>query len=272
MGTAATVPVGANENAGYVAFGDDSQFKNTLAYAFAIVRRARLRAIEGRIGVLKERFRIPKDMPLHCRVLFSGQQRQKAGLGRLTLKDVQSIVARVVTIMNQGPVLVRYSIGDLAEFGVALGNEVEMQHESDGSTVKLPVKKDPKGFLGLLMQACFAVPPDGSQGPPASDCKIVVSEDSTMVEFIGPKRRRADGMYSGFSDIGAPDGRVFQLQPSIVPAAGQPLLQLADIAAYICSHSMDDSPENAFFREQRDRFRYWSRSMLAANPALQPTR
>lgn len=174
--------------------------------------------------------------------------------------------------MNQGPVLVRYSIGDLAEFGVALGSELEMQHESDGSSVKVPVKMDPKGLLGMLMQACFAVPPDGSQGPSASDCKIVVSEDSTMVEFIGTKRRRADGMYSGFSDIGAPSGRVFQLQPSSVPAASQPVLQLADIAAYICSHSMDDSPENAFFREQRDRFRYWSRGVFAANPALQPTR
>ena len=272
MGTAATVPVGANENAGHIAFGDDSQFKDTLAYAFAIVRRARLRAIEGRIGVLKERFKIPKDVSLHCRVLFSGQQRQKTNLGHLTPQDVQSIVARAVTIMNQGPVLVRYSVGNLAEFGVALGSELEIQYESDGSTIKVPVKMDPKGLLGMLMQACFAVPPDGSQGPPASDCKIIVSEDSTMVEFIGPKRRRADGMYSGFSDIGAPNGTVLQLQPSIMPAAGQPLLQLADIAAYICSHSMDDSPENAFFREQRERFRYWSPGVFAANPALQPTR
>lgn len=266
MGTAKTVPAGANENASYIAFGDDSQFKNTLAYAFVIVRRVRLRAIEGRIGVLKEKFKIPKEVPLHCRILFSGQQRQKVGLGHLTPQDAQSIVAHAVTIMNQGPVLVRYSIGDLAEIGVALGSELEMQHDSDGSIVKVPVKMDPKGLLGLLMQACFAVPPDGSQGPSASDCKIVVSEDSTMVEFIGAKRQRADGMYSGFSDIGAQSGQVYQLQPSSVPAASQPVLQLADIAAYICSHSMDVSPNNAFFREQRDRFRYWSRAVFAADP------
>lgn len=267
MGTAATIYVGAGENARYVAFGDDSQFKDTLVYSFIIVRRTRLRAVEARIAILKERFRIPKDGILHCRVLFSGQQRQKAGLGHLTPQDVQSIVARAVTIMNQGLVLVRYSVGDLAEFGAALGSEIEMQHESDGSTVKVPVKLDPKGLLGMLMQSCFAVSPDGSQGPPASECKIFASEDSTMVEFIGSKRRRADGMYSGFSDIGAPVGQVFQLQPEIVSAASQPLLQLADITAYICSHSTDDSPENTFFREQRDRFRYWSGGTFAANPA-----
>lgn len=271
MGTASTIPVGASDKASYLAFGDDSQVRDTLVYAFALVRRTRLGAVEARIAALKERFKIPNEIVLHCRVLFSGQQRQKAGLSHLTPQDVRSIVARAITIMNHGSVLVRYSVGDLSKFGSTIGSELEMQHESDGSTTKLPVKLDPKGLLGMLMQACFAVSPDGSQGPPASECKVFVSEDSTMVEFIGAKRRRADGMYSGFSDIGAPSGQVFQLQPTIVSAASQPLLQLADIAAYVCSHSVDDSPENAFFREQRDRFRYWSRAVFAANPALQPT-
>ena len=93
-----------------------------------------------------------------------------------------------------------------------------------------------------------------------------------MVKFIGPKRSRADRMYSGFSDIGAPGGSVFQLQPTVVKSCSHPLLQLADIAAYICSHSLDDSNENAFFREQRGRFKYWSRAVFVANPALQPPR
>jgi len=172
--------------------------------------------------------------------------------------------------MNDGPVLVRYAVGNVADFRAAMGTDLEMQHESDGSTTTLPVRVDPKGLLGMLMQACFAVPLDGSQGPPPSQCKIFVSEDSTMVKFIGPKRRRADGMYSGFSDIGAPDNHVFQLQPAIVKASSPPVLQLADIAAYICSNSADYTDENAFFREQRSRLSYWSRAVFAADPPLQP--
>lgn len=164
--------------------------------------------------------------------------------------------------MNQGPVRIRYAVGNLAEFGAAIGNEIEMQHESDGSTIKLSAKLDPKGVLGMLMQACFAVPPDGSQGPPPSHCKIFVSEDSTKVEFIGPKRSRADGMYSGFSDIGAPESHVFHLQPTVVNANNEPMLQLADIAAYVCSHAAEEPAENSFFREQHGRFRYWSRATL----------
>lgn len=74
--------------------------------------------------------------------------------------------------------------------------------------------------------------------------------------------RLTDGMYSGFLDIGAPDGYVFQLQPTILNADNEPMLQLADIVAYVCSHAADKSTENTFFREQRDRFRYWSRSVL----------
>lgn len=272
MGNASTIHVGGSEKATYLAFGDDSQFGDTLVYAFAIVRRTRLTAIEARVAALKKQFGIPKRMVLHCRLLFSGQQREKAGLGHLTSHDVQSILAGAITIMNDGPVFVRYSVGNLSEFRVAIGSELEMQHESDGSTMKLPVQMDPKGLLGMLMQACFAVPPDGSQGPPSSQCKIFVSADSTMVKFIGPTRRRADGMYSGFSAIGAPAGQVFQLQPTVVKSSTHPLLQLADIAAYICSHSLDDSDENVFFREQRSGFKYWSRAVFAANPALQPPR
>jgi Protein of unknown function (DUF3800) len=264
--------VGSSPEANYLAFGDDSQSGDTLVYAFVIARRTRIRAVEARITALKDRFKIPKHTTLHCRILFSGHQRQKAGLGHLTPEDVQSIVARSITIMNQSSVLVRYPIADLVEFGDSLSNEIEMQHESDGSTIKLPVQLDPKGILGMLMQSCFAVPLDGSHGPSASDCRIFVSEDSTKVEFIGERRRRADALYSGYSDVGAPPGNVFQLQPSVVKADSEPILQLADIAAYVCSHAHDATAEGRFFGEQLSRFRYWSRSVLAANPALQGTR
>jgi hypothetical protein len=265
MGTARILGVGRSDQASYLAFGDDSQFGDTLAYAFAIVHCARAEMVEARLLALKEQFNIPQGTPLHCRVLFSGQQREQARLGHLTPQDAQLIVKRAVTIMNRGPVLVRYAVGSLAEWRLAIGDELEMHHETDDTTTKEPVKNDPKGLLSMLMQACFYVPPNGSEGPIASECKIFVSEDSTMIKFIGNRRRRADRMYSGFLDIGAPPGHVFQLEPIATDAGSQPLLQLADIAAYICSHNFSQTSGNTFFQEQHNRMRHWLRKIFVVD-------
>jgi hypothetical protein len=266
MGNANILPAGGDASADYLAFGDDSQFGDTLVYAFVIVHRDRAPQVRTRLSELKQRFRISASENLHCRVLFSGHQRKKAGLGHLSPQDVRSLIAEAVTIINEGPVLIRFAVGGLPEFERALGNQIEMKHESDGSRTRLPVKLDPKGLLSILLQMCFAVAPDGSNGPTASECKIFASEEKTRVEFIGSKRRRADAMYSGFNDIGAPAGNVFQLIPTVVGPASEPLLQLADIAAYICSHSTDESDENSFFREQRTRFLYWSSGVFSTRP------
>jgi hypothetical protein len=216
VGNARVISVGAETTANYLAFGDDSQFGRVLAYAVIIVRRTRLSQVEARITTLKERYKIPAQVQLHCRVLFNKHPRKRAGLAHLSDDDARSIVARAVTIMNQGNVILRYAFGDLPHFEHVIGNELEFTHESDGSKLKLAANPDAKGVLGMMMQACFAVPADGSHGPPVSECQIFVSEDSTKITFIGPGRRRADQLYSGFSDIGATDGSVFQLQPTIL--------------------------------------------------------
>ncbi len=272
MGNARVIKTGAEAGAPYLAFGDDSQFGEVLAYAVVIVRRTRVRQIESRLSALKERYRIPKQTALHCRLLFHEHPRQKAGLGHLSDDDARAIVARAVTILNQSEGLLRYAVGDLSHFQGMLGGNLEFKHASNGSTMNLPAKLEPKGILGFLMQACFAAPPDGSRGPHTSECQIFASEDSTKIEFIGPGRRRADGLYSGFSDIGAPEGAVFQLEPTLVKPQAVPLLQLADIAAYLCSHSTDASLERRFFREQLSRVRHWVGGRFAANPALQGMR
>lgn len=251
------IPVGGNERSDYLAFGDDSQFGETLVFAFAIVHRSNLTAVEDALAELKEHFGIPQDISLHCRVLFSGQQRQKAGLGHLTAHDARKILMRAVSIMNKGRVLVRYAVGNLSDCKAAMGSEIELLDSSGQPAETVPVSVDPKGILATLMQSCFAVPPDRSEGPTAKDCKVIVSPDTTMVNYIGSRRKRADRMYSGYSAIGAPPGEVFQLDPELADVRTQPMLQLADVAAYVCSHSYDGQSKNAFFRVQQRRFSYW---------------
>lgn len=261
------LPVGSSKAAPYLAFGDDSHFPNTntLVFAVVIIPRVRLKQVETRLAVLKEKYKIPAHIPLHCKILFSGQQREKAGLSHLSPIDVRAIVARAVTIMNQTGVILRYASADLSVCQSAVGKELELVNKHDVSTTKLPITEIDQDFgkaiIGNLANLCFAVPPDCSHGPTASECEVFLAEDKTEIKFvISGHRRRADSHYSGFSDIGAPDGHVFQLQPTILKAHEAPMLQLADITAYMCSHIFDTSEKGRFLQEQLARVRYWSRA------------
>ena len=256
MGNAYTIPVGANTAAEYLAYGDDSQFGDILAFAFLIVRRTNLARAEERLTNLKLHYRIPAETPLHCRILFNKIARKKSGIAHLTSHDARSIVARTVRIINRVPILLRYGRDSLSRLQNSLGQEIEFTNEFDGSKFRVPVMADPKGLLSLLMQGSFMVPPDGSGGPLASQCEIFVAEDATKVPFIGPRRQRADRMYAGFSDIGAPSGGVFKLEPTMLQSRYTPMLQLADVAAYMCGHA---GSSDGFFREQLNNVRLWWR-------------
>lgn len=261
-----TLPVGDDSSAPFLAFGDDSQFGDRLAFAFVVLRRERLHRVERRINDLKDRFRIPRDMALHCRILFNELARRKAGLAHLSREDAYSIVARVVRIMNREEVLLRYAEARLSRFKEALGTRIELTHVDGSGTTTFPVVADPKALLGILANGCFY----HEVGPMAAQCEIFVSEDSTRIGLIGPGRRRADSMYSGFSAIGAPDGSVFQLRPKVVTAESVPALQLADISAYMCSHADDALTQRDFFRDQLQTVRYWQRSRFTADEPPAP--
>ena len=75
------IPVGASIDTKFVAYGDDSQVDDSLAYAFLFVEREKVPEVEARICTLKKKFAIPTAIPLHCRVLFHPHPRKKLVLG-----------------------------------------------------------------------------------------------------------------------------------------------------------------------------------------------
>jgi hypothetical protein len=254
MRSAEIIQVGRDKTAPFVAFGDDSQYGDSLSFAFVLVPRTRLRFAERKLERLKSRFKIPQDATLHCRTLFSGQQREKCGLGHLAPGDVRAIVASAVTIINEVNGRVHFAVQDGSAFFSGLGSEVRM-HNQDGSLgIELPVTPDPKGLLGIMAFACF--PLDGRHGPTASQCEIYVSEDKTKISFIGEKRSRADSHYAGMFEHGNAFG---QLNANIVAANAAPLLQLADIASYVCSHAFSKTGDVRFWKEQCSRITNWFR-------------
>lgn len=242
--------VGRNPKARFCAFGDDSAYKDVLAYAYAIFHRKNIIKAENELNDIKSKFNIPLNVPIHCRILFSGNQRQKANLGHLTLDRVKSLISQLIDRMNQVPCLLRYAYCILPESG-----EIFLKVNDKEQNI---VQDEPKGVLGILSQTCFLPLKNQPYVPGAELCEIFASMDKTKIKFIGKRRRRADSYSSGLS-IESPqnNGRV-----RITPNVGDhQLQQIADVYAYICSHALSSKCTDNFFEKQLNKVKYFTRAI-----------
>jgi len=259
-----TITIGNDPSSPYIAYGDESSYKQNLAFAFALVARSNIHRAEKRIKLIKERYKFSADEILHCRVLFNRDAREKHNLDHLTKNQVFELIEKVVTVVNKIPILLRYSYYQLPTQGHgAEDSSVTIEFSNDQRpTIDTEIHLKRKGLLGLLMQSCFLIPSDGSKGPPASQCQIIISEEKTKTRFLGQQKRKAHRWATGFSDVGAPDGKVFKIEPTVAKANDHELLQVADVLAYICSHAISGEDSQAFFKRQLGRIKYWTRSVL----------
>jgi hypothetical protein len=212
---AVTVVTGKSTSAPYMSFGDDSQYEGRLVYAYVFFKRTKLKSILREISLLKKRFKFPKGVDLHCRNLISGQQRKKLGLSHLSKTDVESIFRNIITIINKYKVLVRYShasedVKGYFDRGIEVGS-----NDPNMPNFMLNTRYDPKGVLGLLATMCFAINPDGSEGPIADQCEIYTSPDYTKVDFWGGVKQQAHYLTGGFSAIGAADNEIYKIESNI---------------------------------------------------------
>lgn len=241
--------VGQNSCAPFCAFGDDSAYKDILVYAYAVFHRHHIEKAERRLSRLKRKFKIPHDVPVHCRVLFSGHQREKIGLSHLSPIDVKKFIAKVIERMNTVPCWLRYSycrVDELIDYSEIYPDDEE-----------LIFHYDPKAILGSLSQSCF-LPHKGDMSLPlAEDIEIFTSSDKTKVKFVNNKKRRADRLCSGFTAVGTREKKTVKLVPTVVEKECS-LLQVADVFAYICSHALSKKCETPFFKMQLEKVKYWS--------------
>lgn len=256
-----TVKIGQSAAAPFCAFGDDSQYDGVLSYGFVIVKRMDVPRLLRRLLLVKEKFKIPAGVPIHCKVLMHGSEREKAGLAHLNASAARAVIGHVVHEIERVGCMVRYAVSAMPQPAQPMPSQV-------AGALPLNLPHEPKGILGVLAQACFAVAPDGSQGPLPADCEIVIAEDRTQVKFGSVKRSQAHYLASGFSDIAAAPGEVFRIEPRIATTTEEPLLQIADIVAYASSHSRSADPAHAFFTEQLNRIsrRVWSEPEFNLGP------
>lgn len=246
-----TVLVGQHPGSRFLAFGDDSQLENALVYAFLIVPRHEVSRLHRKLLLIKERFKIPASTAIHCRILMHHHAREKAGLGHLTDDAAKSVIGHIIRDVNRLKCILRYC-------HTALPLETPVQQATTPEMFQLPMV--PKGILGILAQICFTVPPDGSCGPTANLCEIVVAEDRTKHRFMNQARSQAHNFTSGFTEAGAQLGEVFHIKPRIATASTEPMLEIADVLAYACVHTLVHQKNYTFFKEQVHRIERRSES------------
>lgn len=264
------ITVGQNPETKYVAFGDDCHFNDICGYAYVVVKRSRISWTLREIDKIKDEFDIPRTTPLHCRVLFSADQRRNAKLDHIDDAQAQSIVIKSLLLLNNACAPVRFAHGGLGAYKAAMGDSIEMRDQAGNVEVVLPVHTNPKALLSLLAQIALMVPAPDRKFAHADEWELVISQDATKIKSIGNGKRQVHNLMSGgFSSIGAPQGQFHQFMPHISTETAHPLLQLADIAVYSLTHALDVSEKTRFWRTQLPAIRLLHR--IPYSPAKRPS-
>lgn len=240
---------GKNPVAPFRAFGDDSAYKDLLVYAYAIFHRRNVSKAKKIINKLKKIYMIPQNFSIHCRIMFSGDQRRKKGLGHVSIVRVKQLVSQIIDEMNDVPCFLRYAYCKVPKTGKFFLDVIDKEEKK--------VHFDPKGILSLLSGTCFTPTKDVVQAPGIEQCEIFASKDTTKINFLGKGRRRADRYLSAM----AFDDKKSQTKKHLRPHVKNHFLQqVADVYAYVCSHALSKNCEDAFFKEQLDKVKYYTRA------------
>jgi hypothetical protein len=100
----------------YDAFGDESAGPQYVAYGVVLVAADKQADASSILAQVKTRFGASADDQLHCRVLFSGQQRKKSPWAGLNMTDVFTLYSELMRDLN--PLMIRRiaSIGKKLDF------------------------------------------------------------------------------------------------------------------------------------------------------------
>lgn len=156
------------------------------------------------LRLLREKYRLPAAWRIDAPALFDAAGRERAGLRQLDDAGARGLVDDVIGVLNRIPCLLRFAYLPLR------GNQTADSIRADLSAVALDV------------------PADGTQGPPAADCDLAMTDQANL---------SADAMRLG---------------------------DLASLMAFVCLRAQVGRPEDLFFQERVLKLRYWSRADTVA--------
>jgi hypothetical protein len=196
-------------------FGDESCFDTAISYAVTVIPPERQAEIEAAFGEVKACFGGPRAARIHCRELFSGEQRKKSPWAHLSPPDLFPLLVMTGNYLRLS--------GARFKVGLIDTRDVGQQFSGVGS-----IGSHPAGQKQLVAYAHVAALAGIEKYPGGEEIKLWKDPDKTLIEW-GDKRRQAGNVPVSV------DGKLIQSEPIV---GDKPhLLDVADILAYTTSHA-----------------------------------
>jgi hypothetical protein len=217
------------------AYGDESAGPDFVAYGTLLVPTESRADLESKIAQLKADHGVSATDDLHCRVLFSGDQRRKSVWAALTIADVFNLYSDLIAVVK--PVVTRTI--------VTLANKKELPAVIPGGQWEAA---DPNFIGPTNWNAGFPFRDKQIAGFCAQGTMIPISKwpgietvnfwpdpDGSLIEFYGGKRKVSQSL-TAFIDH-SPGKEPSKVKVSYLDSGKPVLLQVADLIAYVAQRS-----------------------------------
>lgn len=209
------------QNFRFLGLGDACRIGNDRVYAMVHFRPANIPQARMWLSLYREKHRIPADyvlsgMPLGA--VFSNPATDVP----VTVQTLTNLMMDMVSAMNRIPGLLRFAF-----------HRVVVPTTAEDSAVTPIDSKE-------LLRACFTVPNDGSQGPPAHETRIVIREGSTSASPLVDKTG------------------TLSIPVHTATEDKEPLLDFAAAFACLSTLSMSGRTEHQEYAKAVGRLKHWS--------------
>ena len=210
-----------------MAFGDESESDTLLIYALAIFRTERTQDARAVLSRMKQSLGVPDEARLHCRVVFSGQQRRRSAWAGVNPLRIEQAVRDLVAEMRQ--------LGERPEIGVIDRRQVPPLPVAPGHA-----DREWHGKETLALAANVAIMGAVSKYG-ADHVRFIIDQDKTQIRR-GLRRQQADSTRGLFLDVGAGHEPV-RIEPVVQDDS---LLEIADLYAYVTLRAHARPPGRLF--------------------------
>lgn len=218
----------------YDAYGDESPGQRFVAYGTLLVPADKRENIEAEISKLKVERGLPEDH-LHCRVLFSGDQRKKSPWSKLNMDEVFKLYSDLVAVVKPQLARTIVTIADKQELPAEIPGG---QWEHANNDFVGPMNWD-RGFpfrdkqIAAFCAQGTMIPI--SKSPGIENMTFWPDPDTSLIELYGGRRQFANSL-TAFIDHG--DGKEpAKAEVSYLKQGKPSLLQVADLLAYVAQRS-----------------------------------
>jgi hypothetical protein len=209
----------------FFAYADESVTDEIVACAAAVFPIERISQAEAALAATKESLGLTAEIPLHCRLIFSGEAARRGTPWASVAPE--AIYSAVLKLCNDF-----HGIGQQPVVFVTPAISPPTIPGPPGKESRV-TELDTKGVAALGFQAInFHLVQKFGYGA----VEVWIDPDKTKIPWLGAQRRQANSTRSGFADLG-PAVEPPLLTPNVKSDPKPRLLEVADLYSYVASHA-----------------------------------